>query len=77
MTTVGQSIRSFNTDSVTGKAIEVQNYPIRKQPEDDAQRIKKIKLLRRVQLMVNAATKVRRDVVLNSFPSRKVLTMSL
>ena len=55
---IGQSVKSFHVDPVTTRITEVENYPIRKRSEEEEKRVERIRLLRRAQMMVTAATKV-------------------
>jgi hypothetical protein len=58
MEVIGQSVKSFNTDPLTSRIIEVLNYPIRKRSKAEQQKIDRVKRLRKVQLLVSFATEV-------------------
>ncbi|KAJ3299843.1 Cilia- and flagella-associated protein 43 [Borealophlyctis nickersoniae] len=57
MEVIGQSIKSFRADPVTNRIVEVINYPIRRRTPEELAVVAKVKLLRRTQMMVAAATK--------------------
>ncbi len=52
MEVMGRSVKSFNPDPMTGKLIEVTNYPIRVRRAQEVNLANKIKLLRHTQLEV-------------------------
>lgn len=58
MEVIGQSVKSFHVDPVTTRITEVSNYPIRKRSEEEVRGVEMVRLLRRSQMMVTAATKV-------------------
>jgi hypothetical protein len=53
MKVVGQSVKSFNLDPLTGSIMEVLNYPLRIRTEDEESAIGKIKLLRKTEMLVD------------------------
>ncbi|KAI8812738.1 hypothetical protein BJ742DRAFT_850017 [Cladochytrium replicatum] len=57
MEVVGQSVKSFRPDPLTGNLMDVQNYSIRKRSSEELLEISKLKTLRKVQLAVAFATK--------------------
>ncbi|KAJ3329183.1 Cilia- and flagella-associated protein 43 [Blyttiomyces sp. JEL0837] len=57
MEVIGQSIKSFRPDPVTTRVIEVTNYPIQKRSADELEQIEKVKLLRKVQILLQSANK--------------------
>ncbi|KAJ3194324.1 Cilia- and flagella-associated protein 43 [Irineochytrium annulatum] len=57
MEVIGQSIKSFRNDPVTTRIIEVTNYPIRKRAEEELDRVSKVKVLRKAQLIFSTVTK--------------------
>ncbi|KAJ3037135.1 Cilia- and flagella-associated protein 43 [Rhizophlyctis rosea] len=57
MEVVGQSVKSFHVDPVTTRVVEVANYPIRKRTQREVENVERIRLLRRSQMIVGAATK--------------------
>ncbi|KAJ3121663.1 Cilia- and flagella-associated protein 43 [Nowakowskiella sp. JEL0407] len=57
MEVCGQSIKSFHPDPLTGKLIDVTNFPQRKRSEIEISLINKIKVARKVQIMVAHMTK--------------------
>ncbi|KAJ3048620.1 Cilia- and flagella-associated protein 43, partial [Rhizophlyctis rosea] len=57
MEVIGQSVKSFHVDPVTTRITEVSNYPIRKRSEEENRSVERVRLLRRAQMMVTAATK--------------------
>jgi hypothetical protein len=59
MEEIGQSIKTFKENPVTTKTLEVTNYPIRKRSTEELKRVDLVKLLRRTNLLVREATKVR------------------
>ena len=59
MLVVGQSIKSFNPETLIKQPIDVQNYPIRKQSDEEVKWIGKIKRLRRIQLAMSSLNTVR------------------
>ena len=65
MEVIGQSVISFNADALTGHKISVPNYPIRKESQEDIDTAYKIKLLRKVQVMVESALDGSKKVVTN------------
>ncbi|KAH6573720.1 hypothetical protein BASA61_002819 [Batrachochytrium salamandrivorans] len=57
METIGQSIEPFNVEAATNLFIKVSNYPIRKKDQSKIQLNDKIKRIRRIQMVVENATK--------------------
>ncbi|KND03537.1 uncharacterized protein SPPG_01017 [Spizellomyces punctatus DAOM BR117] len=59
MEIIGQSIKSFNPDPLTGRHTVVPNYPIRKQSLEEIERVNRVMFLRKVGMLVaNATAKV-------------------
>ncbi|KAI8823689.1 uncharacterized protein EV422DRAFT_618503 [Fimicolochytrium jonesii] len=56
MATVGQTIKSFHPDPLTNTLTTVTNYPIRKMSAEETERVDRVVMLRRSQILVNAAT---------------------
>lgn len=65
MSVVGQSIKSFKPASLTGRLLEITNYPIRKKSKAEEEKIERIKRLRRVQMMISSSAHVQ-DVAVNA-----------
>ncbi|KAJ3016739.1 UNVERIFIED_CONTAM: Cilia- and flagella-associated protein 43, partial [Siphonaria sp. JEL0065] len=57
MEVIGASIKSFRPDPTTTRIAEVTNFPIKKKSPQEIQRIEKVKILRKIQLHVEAAEK--------------------
>ncbi|KAI9330069.1 hypothetical protein BDR26DRAFT_825041 [Obelidium mucronatum] len=57
MEVIGASIKSFRPDPTTTKIAEVTNFPIKKKTAQEIQRIEKVKILRKIQLHVEAAAR--------------------
>ena len=55
MSEIGKSIKSFNPDTVTGKILEVTNYPLRKRNQEEIAKAAKVRRLRGIQLLVSHA----------------------
>lgn len=53
MAVVGQSVKSFNLDPLTGNIMQVLNYPLRIRTEEERSAISKILLLRKTELLVD------------------------
>ncbi|KAJ1561938.1 Cilia- and flagella-associated protein 43, partial [Nowakowskiella sp. JEL0078] len=59
MEVIGQSVKSFRPDQLTGKIIDVTNYPIRKRISTEVITVNKIKFARKTQLTVSQMTKIK------------------
>nr|KAJ3422347.1 Cilia- and flagella-associated protein 43 [Polyrhizophydium stewartii] len=57
MEVVGQSIKSFNKETMTNRLTEAPNYPIRHRSKAQLRWVEKMKRLRRVQIAVHNATR--------------------
>lgn len=68
MEVTGQSVKSFHTDPVTTRVIEVLNYPIKKR--ESTELIDKIKCLRKTQIIAAANDKQQQK---KSFPTAEVM----
>ncbi|TPX37666.1 hypothetical protein SmJEL517_g00573 [Synchytrium microbalum] len=51
----GESIKSFNPSKLTNNRFEVQNFAIRRRSSEELAKITRVKLMRRVQMVVNSA----------------------
>ncbi|KAI9094382.1 hypothetical protein DFS34DRAFT_665339 [Phlyctochytrium arcticum] len=56
MQVVGQAIKSFHPDPLTGRPTTITNYPIRKRHEAVAEKLNRVMLLRKVGMLVASAT---------------------
>lgn len=52
MEVIGKTIKSFNVSPLTGKTIEVTNYPFRRRSEEEISFAFKIKTLRKTEIEV-------------------------
>ncbi|KAJ3087892.1 Cilia- and flagella-associated protein 43 [Quaeritorhiza haematococci] len=57
MEVIGQAVKSFNREPMTNRKLDVPNYPIQERDATELERLEKMLLLRRTQIMVANATK--------------------